>query len=111
MTELALSRLSVGAVVVVAGPFSRSSSLAPGMLPTRFGGGAKVLTSFVAIVAKCRGPGPSSSFLPLKGTTVNPVVGGKRTFILCTVHFASLRGSEFICLGFEGIQLLHRRYG
>ena len=54
-------------------PLFRSSGRAPGMLPTLFGGGAKVLTSLVAIVAKCRGTplSCSSSFFPVKGTKVS----------------------------------------
>ena len=55
----------------VAGTTSRSSGLAPGILPTRFGGGANVLTSLVSIVAKCRDPTFSSSFFPEKGTEIS----------------------------------------
>ena len=50
------------------GSLCRSSGLAPGMLPTLFGGGAKVLTSFTSIVAKYLGPTFSSSFFPANGT-------------------------------------------
>lgn len=62
------SSLSVG----VDGPLLLSSVLAPGIFPTLFGGGANVLTSLTAIVAKCRDPTSlSSSFLPLKGTIIS----------------------------------------
>lgn len=52
------------------GPEFRSSGRAPGILPTLFGGGAKVLTSLVWIVAKYRGTplSCSSSFFPVNGT-------------------------------------------
>jgi len=56
------------------GPLSRSSALAPGIFPTLFGGGAKVLTSLTSIVAKYRVPTFSSSFLPTRGTFVNTIL-------------------------------------
>jgi hypothetical protein len=59
-------------VVGVGGSLSLSSGLAPGIFPTLFGGGAKVLTSLTAMVAKCRPPTSfSSSFFPLKGTIIS----------------------------------------
>lgn len=56
------------------GPLSRSSTLAPGIFPALFGGGAKVLTSLTSIVAKYRVPTFSSSFLPTRGTVISTIL-------------------------------------
>jgi hypothetical protein len=100
------SSASVG-VVGVGGPLSRSSDLAPGIFPTLFGGGAKVLTSLTAMVAKCRPPTSfSSSFFPLKGTIISPFTVDT-TFVSSTIDFAFLTRGKFVCFTLESIQTFH----
>jgi hypothetical protein len=100
------SSTSVG-VVGVGGPLFRSSDIAPGIFPTLFGGGAKVLTSLTAMVAKCRPPTSfSSSFFPLKGTIISPFTVDI-TFASCTIDSAFLTRGKFVCFTLESIQTFH----
>lgn len=79
VAEAVLSRLA--ADIGDEGPLSRSSVRAPGICPTRFGGGAKVLTSLTSIVAKYRGA-ISSSFFPAKAARIQDSKHSVLTFPL-----------------------------
>jgi hypothetical protein len=81
--------------------------LDPGIFPTLFGGGAKVLTSLTSIFAKCRDPTVSSSFFPENGTCIS-LSRQRHTLSLCPIELSLLTTGKLICLALERVETFHQ---